>query len=87
MAFPSSGNNSMTASSDGGGPCSAQPCGLPVVRTCVVNCSNDLGLYAFHTGLANAGMGDGSVRTIRAGIDARVLAGMVTKANGEIITE
>ncbi len=72
---------------DGGGPCSSQPCGLPAVRTCVVNCSNDLGLYAFHTGLANAGMGDGSVRTIRAGIDARVLAGMVTKANGEIITE
>ena len=31
--------------------------------------------------------GDGSVRSIRAGIDARVLAGMVTKANGEIITE
>ena len=69
---------------DGGGACSAQPCALPAVRTCVVNCSNDLGLYAFHTGVANAGMGDGSVRSIRASIDARVLAGLVTKANGEV---
>jgi len=72
---------------DGGGACSAQPCALPAVRTCVVNCSNDLGFYAFHTGVANAGMGDGSVRSIRAAIDARVLASMVTKANGEVVSE
>ena len=72
---------------DGGGPCAAQRCPLPAVRTCVVNCSNDLGFYAFHTGVANAGMGDGSVRSIRAAIDARVLASMVTKANGEVVSE
>ena len=73
--------------SDGGGACSAQPCALPAVRTCVVNCSNDLGLYSFHTGVANAGMGDGSVRSIRASVDARVMASLVTKANGEVVSE
>ena len=72
---------------DGGGTCGGQPCPLPAVRTCVVNCSNDLGLYAFHTGVANAGMGDGSVRSIRASIDARVMASLVTKANGEVVSE
>ena len=86
----STGNAALYGSgADGGGACTTPPCTLPPLsmRTCVVNCSNDLGLYAFHTGVANAGMGDGSVRTVRAGIDARVLAGLVTKANGEVSAE
>jgi len=68
-------------------PCAAQPCPRPTVRTCLVNCSNDLGLYAFHSGIANVGMGDGSVRSLNAGISAFVLASMVTRANGEVFTQ
>jgi prepilin-type N-terminal cleavage/methylation domain-containing protein/prepilin-type processing-associated H-X9-DG protein len=67
-------------------PCSAQPCAKPTVRTCVVNCSNDLGIYAFHSGVANVGMGDGSVRTVRSGTPAITVAAMVTRANGEVYT-
>lgn len=49
-----------------------------------MNCSNDLGLYAFHTGVANVGMGDGSVRSVRASTSPFALAAMVTRANGEV---
>jgi prepilin-type N-terminal cleavage/methylation domain-containing protein/prepilin-type processing-associated H-X9-DG protein len=68
-------------------PCSAQPCTKPATRTCLVNCSNDLGLYSFHTGLANVAMGDGSVRTIQASVTPFVLASMVTRSNGEVFSE
>ena len=73
---------------DGSTVCGTQPCTpLPSVFTCVVNCSNDYGLYAFHTGIANLGMGDGSVRTIQASASPKVVASMVTRANGEVISE
>jgi len=67
-------------------PCTAQVCAKPSVRTCVVNCSNDLGIYAFHSGVANVGMGDGSVRTLKASSSAFTVAAMVTRANGEVFT-
>jgi prepilin-type N-terminal cleavage/methylation domain-containing protein/prepilin-type processing-associated H-X9-DG protein len=67
-------------------PCSAQPCPKPTARTCVVNCSNDLGVYAFHSGVANVGMGDGSVRTVSANTAAVTVAALVTRANGEVPT-
>jgi len=53
-------------------------------NSCVVNCSNDLGLYAFHSGIANVGMGDGSVRTVKTATTAFTVAAMVTRANGEV---
>lgn len=68
-------------------PCTTQPCPKPAVRTCVINCSNDLGLYAFHTGGVNAGMGDGSVRFLNANTSAFVVACLVTRANGEVFSE
>ncbi|MBP3957574.1 DUF1559 domain-containing protein [Gemmata sp. G18] len=61
--------------------------GTSSARTCVVNCSNDLGLYAFHTGAVNVGMGDGSVRTINASASLFTVAALVTRANGEVISE
>ena len=60
--------------------------GTSSARTCVVNCSNDLGIYAFHTGTANVGMGDGSVRTVKSSTSPFVVASMVTRANGEVYT-
>jgi prepilin-type N-terminal cleavage/methylation domain-containing protein len=68
-------------------PCTAQPCAKSAVRTCLVNCSNDLGLFSFHTGIANAAMGDGSVRTFQASVSPFVLAAYVTRANGEVVSE
>ncbi len=50
---------------------------------CVVNCSNDFGLYAFHSGGANVAMCDGSVRFLRASSSPVALAGLITRAGGE----
>jgi prepilin-type N-terminal cleavage/methylation domain-containing protein/prepilin-type processing-associated H-X9-DG protein len=52
---------------------------------CALNCNNDREVYAFHTGGANAVFADGSVRFLPAGIDIRVLAGLITRAGGEVV--
>jgi prepilin-type N-terminal cleavage/methylation domain-containing protein/prepilin-type processing-associated H-X9-DG protein len=54
---------------------------------CVVNCSNERGhgLYSFHSGVANALMADGSVRSISASINHCTFAFLVTKKKGEVI--
>ena len=51
--------------------------------TCAINCSNDYGLFSFHTGGANTVFADGSVHFLNSGIDIRVLAALITKAGGE----
>jgi prepilin-type N-terminal cleavage/methylation domain-containing protein/prepilin-type processing-associated H-X9-DG protein len=51
--------------------------------TCAINCSNDYGLYSFHTGGANTVFVDGSVHFLNSKIDIRVLAALITKAGGE----
>jgi prepilin-type N-terminal cleavage/methylation domain-containing protein/prepilin-type processing-associated H-X9-DG protein len=53
---------------------------------CAVNCTNDREVYAFHPSGANAVFGDGSVRLLKAGIDLRVVAGLITRAGSEVIT-
>jgi hypothetical protein len=70
-------------------PCTAQPCAKPTSanRVCVINCSNDLGLFSFHVGVCNAAMGDGSVRVINANAAPALVAGLVTRANGETLSE
>jgi prepilin-type N-terminal cleavage/methylation domain-containing protein/prepilin-type processing-associated H-X9-DG protein len=50
---------------------------------CGINCSNDYGLYGFHTGGANVVLADGSVTLLPAGINISVLAGLVTAQGGE----
>jgi prepilin-type N-terminal cleavage/methylation domain-containing protein/prepilin-type processing-associated H-X9-DG protein len=54
---------------------------------CPMNCSNDREVYSFHPGGANVGMVDGSVHFLRATIDIRILARLVTRAGGEIVPE
>lgn len=51
---------------------------------CAVNCTNYRGLYSFHQGAANVGLGDGSVRTLSEGIDIMVFYALVTAAGGEV---
>src|SRR5262249_40195825 len=40
---------------------------------CAVNCTNNNEIYAFHPGVANVVLADGSVRTLRAGTDINVV--------------
>jgi prepilin-type N-terminal cleavage/methylation domain-containing protein/prepilin-type processing-associated H-X9-DG protein len=51
---------------------------------CGVNCSNDYGLYAFHSAGANCLFADGSVRFVPASQDIRILAAQVTAQGGEV---
>jgi prepilin-type N-terminal cleavage/methylation domain-containing protein/prepilin-type processing-associated H-X9-DG protein len=53
---------------------------------CALNCTNDREVYAFHTGGANAAFADGSVRFLKAGMDIRILARLITRAGGEVVS-
>ena len=48
--------------------------------------SNVNGIYAFHTAGANVVLADGSVRLLRADIDIRAFAALVTRAGGEVVS-
>jgi prepilin-type N-terminal cleavage/methylation domain-containing protein/prepilin-type processing-associated H-X9-DG protein len=51
--------------------------------TCGINCDNDNEIYSFHSGGANVGLGDGSVRFISASMNIRILARMITCQGGD----
>ena len=52
---------------------------------CALNCTNDAEVYAFHTGGANAVFADGSVHFLPRSINLRILAGLITRAGGEVV--
>jgi len=56
------------------------------VLPCSINCNNEDGIYAFHTGGANALFMDGSVKFLREGLDGYVLFALVSRAGGEVIS-
>jgi prepilin-type N-terminal cleavage/methylation domain-containing protein/prepilin-type processing-associated H-X9-DG protein len=51
---------------------------------CAINCTNDHEAYSFHPHGVNAAMADGSGRLLRADIDIRVFALLVTRAGEEV---
>jgi prepilin-type processing-associated H-X9-DG protein len=53
---------------------------------CAINCTNNREVYSFHPGGANAVFADGSVRFLSVGIPIRILAALVTRAGGEIVS-
>ena len=61
--------------------------GVTTPGNCGVNCSNDYGLYSFHSGGANVLMADGSVRFVTASVSIRTLAAQLTHAGGEVATD
>jgi prepilin-type N-terminal cleavage/methylation domain-containing protein/prepilin-type processing-associated H-X9-DG protein len=63
----------------------ATPDGAAFFGECAVNCTNDREVYSFHPGGANVAFADGSVRFLRADVNVRVFAGLVTRAGGEVI--
>ena len=54
---------------------------------CALNCTNDGEVYAFHTGGANAVFADGHVQFLKAGMDIRILARLITRAGGEVVSD
>ena len=64
----------------------ATPDGTTFFGTCAVNCTNDREVYSFHPGGANAVFADGSVHFLKATIDIRAFARLVTRAGGEVVS-
>lgn len=53
---------------------------------CALNCSNRQEIYSFHAGGANVVFVDGSVHFLKAGMDIRVLARLITRAGSEVVS-
>jgi prepilin-type N-terminal cleavage/methylation domain-containing protein len=53
---------------------------------CTVNCTNDNEIYSFHSGGALILMGDASVQFLRTSVNPGILAGLISKAGGEVVT-
>jgi prepilin-type processing-associated H-X9-DG protein len=64
----------------------ATPDGTAFIGPCAVNCTNDREVYSFHPSGANAVFADGSARFLKASIDIRNFARLVTYAGGEVVT-
>ena len=53
---------------------------------CALNCTNAHEVYSLHPGGANGVFADGSVHFLKAGMDIRILAHLVTRAGGEVVS-
>src|SRR5262249_42584588 len=60
--------------------------GSTVPGPCAMNCTNYTNLYSFHPGGANVLFADGSVHFLNATIDIRILARLITRAGGEVVS-
>lgn len=58
----------------------------PRLGTCSMNCNNNAEIYSFHPGGANVVIADGSVRFLAEQIEIRVLARLITRAGGEVVS-
>jgi prepilin-type N-terminal cleavage/methylation domain-containing protein/prepilin-type processing-associated H-X9-DG protein len=59
---------------------------VTLAGSCLMNCTNDSEIYAFHTGGANFVLGDGSVQFLSAGTDPKVLVALMTRDFGDIVS-
>jgi prepilin-type N-terminal cleavage/methylation domain-containing protein/prepilin-type processing-associated H-X9-DG protein len=62
------------------------PDGTERPGSCALNCTNERQVYSFHAAGANAVFADGSVHFLKADINIRILAALVTRAGGEIVS-
>lgn len=60
--------------------------GSIILGPCPMNCTNDNEIYSFHSRGAQAGFADGSVRFLKSSIDIGILAALVTRAGGEVVS-
>jgi prepilin-type processing-associated H-X9-DG protein len=77
-AWSSSGNRIIVRGSTRDGAMRPGPC--------AINCTNDHEVYSFHSGGANAVFADGSVHFLKATMDIRIFARLVTRAGGEVVS-
>jgi len=60
--------------------------GTAFIGPCAINCTNDREAYSFHSNGANAVFVDGSVHFLKANMDIRNFARLVTYAGGEVVS-
>jgi prepilin-type N-terminal cleavage/methylation domain-containing protein/prepilin-type processing-associated H-X9-DG protein len=65
----------------------SSPDGSAEPGPCAVNCSNNQEIYGFHPGGTNAAFADGSVRFVKQTISIKVMARLVTRAGGEVVSD
>jgi prepilin-type N-terminal cleavage/methylation domain-containing protein/prepilin-type processing-associated H-X9-DG protein len=53
---------------------------------CALNCTNWGEIYSFHSGGSNALFADGSVHFLGSGVSLRILAALVTREGGEVVS-
>ena len=58
---------------------------VTMAGNCMINCTNDSEIYAFHTGGANFVFADGSVQYLSATINAATLLALMTRDFGDIV--
>jgi prepilin-type N-terminal cleavage/methylation domain-containing protein/prepilin-type processing-associated H-X9-DG protein len=58
--------------------------GTANLGTCPLNCTNNGEVYSFHIGGANVVFADGHVGFLRESMNIRVMAGLITRAGGEV---
>ncbi len=63
----------------------SSPFNTTIVGNGGVNCSNSSELFSFHAGGVQSSMADGSVRFISENISAAILAGIISRAGGEVV--
>ncbi len=54
--------------------------------TCMINCTSNNEIYSFHPGGANALFADGSVHFLKDTLSVQIVAALVTRAGGEILS-
>ena len=64
----------------------SSPDGATKPGPCAINCTNDREVYSFHPGGANAVFADGSGHFLKATMDIRIFARLVTRAGGEVVS-
>ncbi len=67
-------------------PTGATPDGTARFGPCALNCSNNNEVYAFHLGGANVVFADGHVQFLRADLSIAVLAALITRSGGEVLS-
>ncbi len=54
--------------------------------TCMINCTSNNEIYSFHPGGANALFADGSVHFLKDSLSVQIVAALITRAGGEIVS-
>jgi prepilin-type N-terminal cleavage/methylation domain-containing protein/prepilin-type processing-associated H-X9-DG protein len=71
----------------GGPPSKVSTAAHVAAGPCAINCWNQGEIYAFHSGVANVCMGDGSVRNLKSSISLKALQLLAARGDGQVNIE